>query len=163
MFLFPHLGTMIWITLIFLIVLFFLTKFAWKPLLKAIEKRESTIESSLNAAKEADLKIAQLESEQKSIVELARQEKLNLMKEGVEQRDKIIQAAQIKAREEADRIIEEAKKKIEMEKDAAISDVKSQIAFLSVEIASKIIRSDLEDKSRHEKLVNDIVKDVELN
>lgn len=163
MFLFPHLGTMIWITLIFLIVLFFLTKFAWKPLLKAIEKRETTIENSLNAAKEADLKIAQLESEQKSIVELAQQEKLNLMKEGVEQRDKIIKAAQIKAREEADRIIDEAKKKIEMEKDAAINDVKTQIAFLSLEIASKIIRSDLEDKNRHEKLVNDIVKDVELN
>jgi F-type H+-transporting ATPase subunit b len=98
--------------LIFLIVLFLFNKFAWKPLLKAIEKRETTIENSLSAAKAADLKLSQLAEEQKSIVELAKQEKLNLMKEGLEQRDKIIQAAQIKAKEEADRIIEEAKKRL---------------------------------------------------
>ncbi len=163
MFLFPHLGTIIWVTLIFLIVLFFMSKYAWKPLLNAIEQREKTIEGALNSAKIAEQKLANIENEQKLIVEQANQEKFRLLKEGSEQKDKIILSAHEKAQIEADKIIEDARKKILLEKEAAISDMRKQIAELSIEIATKVVHVDMEDKTRYERLVNELIKEVELN
>jgi F-type H+-transporting ATPase subunit b len=163
MFLFPYLGTIIWVTIIFLIVFFGLTKFAWKPLLKALDDREKKVEESLNAAKNAEQQLANLENEQQKVISSARQEKEKLLKEGVDLHEKIVASAKEKAQLEADKIIEDTRKQMERERKLAIAEMKTQISELSVEIASKVIRADMQDKKRHEKMVEELIKDVELN
>jgi F-type H+-transporting ATPase subunit b len=163
MFLIPHLGTIIWTTLIFLGLLFILTKFAWKPLLKAIEDREHNIATALKNASIAEEKVKNLQSEQDAIVLDARLEKDRIVKEGIEQRDKIVASAREKAQLEADKIIEEARKQLIRERDAVLSEMKNQIATLSVEIATKVVKADMEDPGKHEKLVRELIRDVELN
>lgn len=163
MFLLPHLGTIIWTTIIFGIVFFILKKFAWKPLLTAIEDREESIDKALKSRDAAESKLSNLKEEQKEIIGLAKSEKEKIVKEGVDQREKIIIAAKEKAQAEADKIIEDAKKRIAREREAALVEMKSQIASLSIDIATKVVRADLEDKARHEKLVEDLLNDVKLN
>jgi len=163
MFLFPYLGTIIWITIIFFIVFFGLAKFAWKPLLKALDERERTIEGALKAAKNAEKQLEDLESEQQKVISSARLEKEKLVKEGIEQHEKIVASAKERAQIEADKIIEDARKQIERERNLAIAEMKTQISELSVEIASRVIRADMQDRKRHEKMVEELINDVELN
>lgn len=163
MFLIPHLGTIIWTTLIFLVVYFLITKFAWKPLMQALEERETSIETALNDASKARKKLEKLESDQKQIIEQSRTEKEQLIKEGIGQRDKIIADAKSKAEVQVQKMIEDARKKIEVEREAALTDMKDQIATLSIEIATKIVQVEMEDKKRHEKLVEQLINDIKLN
>lgn len=163
MFLIPHLGTIIWTTIIFLFLLYILGKFAWKPLLKALADREQNIERALAGASEAEEKIRNLKNEQDAVILAARQEKEKIVKEGIDQRDKIVASAREKAQQEADKIIEETRKQLAREKEAAISEMKNQIAILSIEIASQVVKADMEDRARHEKLVDELIKEVDLN
>jgi F-type H+-transporting ATPase subunit b len=163
MFLIPHLGTIIWTTFIFSILLFILSKFAWKPLLKALEDRELSIEKALLEAGEAEKKISNLKEEQLAIILAAKLEKEQIVKEGIEQRDKIVATARDKAQIEVDKMIEESRKQIKREREAALVEMKNQIASLSIEIATKIVHIEMEDKIRHEKLIEELIKEVELN
>ena len=163
MFLIPHLGTIIWTTIIFSILLYILTKFAWKPLLKALENRELSVEKSLSEASEAEKKISNLKEEQLGVVLAAKLEKEQIVKEGIEQREKIVASARDQARIEADKVIEESRKQIIREREAALVEMKNQIASLSIEIATKIVHIEMEDKIRHEKLIEELMKEVELN
>lgn len=163
MFLIPHLGTIIWTTLIFSILLYILSKFVWKPLLNALESRELSVEKALSEAGAAEKKISNLKEEQLAIVLAAKLEKEQIVKEGIEQRDKIVATARDKAQIEVDKMMEESRKQIKREKEAALVEMKNQIASLSIEIATKIVHIEMEDKIRHEKLVEELIKEVELN
>ncbi|HPR32277.1 MAG TPA: F0F1 ATP synthase subunit B [Prolixibacteraceae bacterium] len=163
MFLLPHLGTIIWVSIIFFLVYLILSKFAWKPLLKAIENREQSVEKALTSAADAEKKVKNLKAEQEAIVQAARQEKEQIVKEGIDQRDKIVAAARDKAQLEANKIMEEARRRILQEREAALTEMKNQIASLSIDIATKVVHADLEDRKRHEKLVEELIRDVELN
>ena len=163
MFLIPHLGTIIWTTLIFGIVFFILKKFAWGPMLKALSDREESIGKALKSAADAEKKLSNLKEEQQKIIALAKQEKEQIVSDGIAQRDQIIASAKEKAQIEANKIIEDARKKIAREREAALVEMKNQIAMLSVEIATKVVKADMEDKKRHEKLVDDLIKDIDLN
>lgn len=163
MFLLPHLGTIIWTTLVFGIVFFILSKFAWPVIIKAIEDREESIEKALSSAKEAEAKLSNLKKEQEEIISLAKREKEQIVREGIEQREKIVATAKEKAQAEAEKILDDARKRMQREREAALVEMKNQIASLSIDIATKVVRADMEDKVRHEKLVNELIKDVELN
>lgn len=163
MFLIPHLGTIIWTTIIFLVVYFLLSKFAWKPLIQGMDERESSIETALGDAAKARKKLEQLESDQKIIIEQSRTEKENLIKEGIEQRDKIITDAKSKTEVQVQKMINDARKRIEVEREAALVEMKDQIATLSIEIATKVVQVEMEDKKRHEKLVAQLIDDIKLN
>lgn len=163
MFLIPSTGTIIWTTVIFASVFFILAKFAWKPLIKALDDREQSIEKALKSAEEAELKLSTLKDEQQKIIALAKHEKELIVKEGVEQRDLIVASAKNKAQTEADKIIADAKKQIIREREAALVEMKNQIAELSIDIATKVVYADMEDKKRHEKLVEELIKDIEVN
>lgn len=163
MFLLPHLGTIIWVTLIFGIVYFILSKYAWKPIIKTIEEREHTISQSLKNAEEVKAKLLAVETIQEKIISLAKQEKEQIVKEGIEQREQIIAMANTKARTEAAKIVENARKAIAREKEATLNEMKNQIASLSVEIATKVVQADMDDKIRHEKMVKTLINEIELN
>ena len=139
----PGLGLIFWMTTSFLLVFFLLKKFAWGPILGMIKDREKTIEEALRKAEIAkeDMKLFQSQSEK--LMNEAKIERDNLLKDARELRDATINEAKAKASIEADKILAAARIEIESEKNQAISEIKKQVATLSVEIAEKILKSEL--------------------
>lgn len=159
----PNPGTIFWMLIIFGIVLYILRKFAWKPILNALNEREESIANALNSAEEAKREVADLKAGNDKIIAEARQEKNVILKEAKEMKDKIIAEAKERAMQETARSIENAQRQIQSEKDAAINDLKKQVAELSVMIAEKVLRKELTSKTEQEKMVDRLVDDIKLN
>jgi F-type H+-transporting ATPase subunit b len=159
----PDLGLLIWMLLSFSIVFFVLIRFAWKPILKALKDREKSISHSLMAAKRAKEEMAKIEFGNEKITALAKIERDNLLKDAKEIKNKIIEEAREEAKEEASKIIEKAVQSVEQEKNQAINEIKNQIASLSIDIAENILKQKLGDKSNQKELIDDLVKNIDLN
>jgi len=158
----PDYGTIFWMLIIFGIVLFILKKFAWGPILKALKDRELSIAEALNSAEKARKDVAGLKASNDQIIAEARREKEIILKEARDIKDKIIAEAKNLANVEGQKSIESAKQQINAEKDAAINDIKIQVAELSVMIAEKVIRKQLENPKDQEKLIEVLLKDMKL-
>jgi F-type H+-transporting ATPase subunit b len=158
----PELGLVFWTTISFLIFLFLLGKFAWKPILAAINEREVSIENALMRAEAAKEEMARLTSENESLLREARAERDIILQEARKLKDKIVGEAKEAAQEEGARMIEKAKVEINMQKALAIADVKNQVATLSLEIAEKVLRKQFEDASKQDELVTELLKEVKL-
>lgn len=159
----PSLGLVFWTTLAFLIVLFLLKKFAWKPILESLKERENTIADALKSAENAKHEMAQLKASNEELLRKARDERDALMKEARDARDLIVAEAKTKATQEADRILAAARENIKNEKMAAVSELKNQVAVLSIEIAEKILRNELSKDEKQKSLVNNLVEEINLN
>jgi F-type H+-transporting ATPase subunit b len=159
----PDYGTIFWMLIIFGIVLFVLKKFAWGPILKALKDREKSISDALNSAEKARKDVAGLKASNDQIIAEARKEKDHILKEARDIKDKIVAEARNQANLEAQKSIENARQQIEAEKTAAINDIKKQVAELSVMIAEKVIRKELENSKDQDKLVQDMLNDLKLN
>ncbi len=156
----PGIGLLFWMLLSFSIVLWILKKFAWKPILTALDERENTIDEALKSAEKAKAEMAKLKADNEKIIADAKLERDNLLKEAREVKEQIIADAKTKAGEEAEKIIATAKENIENEKNAAINEIKNSIATLSIDIAEKILRQTLQDKAEQKKLVEQYLEDV---
>ncbi|MBV7440193.1 F0F1 ATP synthase subunit B [Weeksellaceae bacterium TAE3-ERU29] len=156
-------GVFFWLTLLFLILLFVLRKFAWKPILNAIDERERGIEESLLQAKKAREEMIKLNSENEAIMQKAREERDAMLKEARVMRDETIESAKDIAREEADKIIVAARNTIINEKNAAIADMKKQVATLSVEIAEKVLQEKMKSEDQQRQLVDKMIKEIKLS
>lgn len=159
----PEIGLIFWMTISFLLVLFLLKKFAWKPILKLIKDRESSITDALEAAEKAKDEMKSLQADNEKILQKAREERELLLKEANEVKTKIIQDAKSAANVEADKIISAAKRQIESEKASAINQIKEQVVNLSVEIAEKILKQNLSDDKSQKDLASRLINDIELN
>ena len=159
----PDYGTIFWMLIIFGIVLFVLKKFAWGPILKALKDREKSISDALNSAEKARKDVAGLKASNDQIIAEARKEKDHILKEARDIKDKIVAEAKNQANLEAQKSIENARQQIEAEKTAAINEIKKQVAELSVMIAEKVIRKELENSKDQDKLVQDMLNDLKLN
>jgi F-type H+-transporting ATPase subunit b len=159
----PGEGLLFWTTLVFLILLFLLKKFAWKPIIGAIEQRESNIQKALDTAKEAQQKMLELTSQNEALLKEARFERDAILKEAKEAKNTIIAEAKDIASIESAKILSEAREQIGIEKSKAITELKNQVAVLSIEIAEKILKGELSDKGKQETLVNNLMQDLTLN
>lgn len=159
----PDIGLLFWQTITFLIVLFLLSKFAWKPIMKGLKDRESKIEQALESAKSAETKMKEIESGNQKLLDEARIERDKMLKSAQQTANQTVEEAKEKAQAEAQKIVEQARQSIETEKNSAIEDMKKQIAVMSVEIAETLLKKQLDDKATQEKLVADMVKDLQLN
>lgn len=159
----PDVGTMFWMLVVFLTVMFVLTKFAWKPTLKAIQNRSKTIEDALKSAERAKEEMENLQANNEKILAEARLERDQMLKDARAMKDKIINDAKEIAAAEGKNILEAAKASINNEKAAAINEIKNQVATLSVQIAEKILRQKLQDGQNQQKLIDDLMKDMKLN
>ena len=159
----PAIGLIFWTTLTFILLLVLLGKFAWKPILNAIKTREQGIEKALASAESALKDMRELKSNNEKILAEARNERDALIKEAREAKDAIIAEAKGKAQKDADRILASAREQITNEKNAAVTELKNQVATLSLEIAEKILRSELSSDEKQKALVNNLMKDVNLN
>ena len=159
----PDIGLLFWMLLSFGIVLYVIIKFAWRPILAALKHRERSISKSLEAAQKAREEMAKIEFGNEKITQLAKIEREKLLKEAKELKAKIIEEAKESAKQEAKKIIEEARQSVEHEKNLVINELKNHIANLSVDIAEKILKQNLADQSKQKKLIDDLVKDIDLN
>lgn len=159
----PGIGLIIWMTIAFLVVWVGLGKFAWPAIMKTIKEREESIASALSSAEDARKEMAKLQSDNERILKDAYAQRDVIMKEAKEIKDKIVADAKDKAQEEADRIVSIAKDSIQTEKIAAMNEIKSHVAALSIDIAEKVLKAELSDSAKQNKLVNDLLADIKLN
>jgi len=156
-------GLFFWQMLLFVLLLFLLKKFAWQPILKALNDREEGIKSALESAENAKLEMENLQADNQKLIQEARIEREVMIKEAREIKEKMISDAKEEAKSEADKIISNAQDVIESEKKSAITDIKNQVANLSIDIAEKVVKGELSDKGKQLKLVEDMLNDSTLN
>lgn len=159
----PGVGLIFWTTIVFLLLVGILGKYAWKPILGAIKTREKNISDALASAESALNDMRELQANNEKILAKAREERDVLMKEAREAKEAILAEAKAKASKESERILATAREQINTEKNAAIADLKNQVASLSIEIAEKILRSELSNDEKQKALVSNLMKDVNLN
>ena len=155
-------GLFFWQTVIFIFLILLLKKFAWKPILDAVNEREEGIKNALLSAEKAKEEMASLQSDNEEIFKKARSERDSLLKEAREIKQQLIDEAKSEAKNEAKKIISQAQETIQNEKNAAIVDLKNQVAGLSIDIAEKVLKEKLSDDKAQMQLVKDLVKDVTL-
>ena len=156
-------GLIIWTTIIFTLLLIVLKKFAWKPILNAVDERNKSIEEALKAADKAKEEIALLNADNERILQEARIERDTLLKEAREMKNNIINEAKEKASTEADKILISAKEQISNEKMKAIIELKNTVADLSINMATMVIKSELKNVDKQKQLVSEALKEAELN
>lgn len=159
----PGIGLIFWTSVAFLVLMYLLKKFAWKPILQALNEREKTIAEALQAAQAAEKRMAEIQASNEKLVAEAARERENILKAAREASDKMIADAKLKASEEAQRIIEQARETIQNEKMKVITDLKNQVGMLSLEIAGKIMRLKLEDEAARNEAMRKILDDIQLN
>ena len=147
----------------FLVVFVLLAKFGFPVITGMVEERKNFIDESLRKAHEAQERLSNIEKEGESILQEAREKQAQILKEAAETRDAIVEQAQTKARNEGVRLLDEAKQAIEQEKKAAIADIRTQVATLSVEIASKVLHQNLKDDKSQMDLIDRMLDEVAAN
>ena len=159
----PGIGLVFWTTITFLLVVFLLIKFAWKPVLGMINERNKSIEDALKLAETTKAEMAKLQADNERIIAEARKERDNLLKEAREMKDQMIAQAKTEASAEANKIMAAAKVSIENEKNQAMQDLKNQVAALSFEIAEKVIGKELENKKVSDEIIVESIKNLKFN
>jgi F-type H+-transporting ATPase subunit b len=159
----PAFGLVFWMLVSFLIVLFILGKFAWKPILKSLKERETSIEDALRSADKAREAMESLKADNEKLLQQARAEREQMLREARDTKDAIINEAKGKATTEANRLLQMAREAITNEKLAAITELKNQVATLSIEIAEKILREQLKDAAKQKELAEKYLKEVKMN
>ena len=159
----PEFGLILWMCISFGIILWILGKFAWKPILKMLSDRENSIQDALDSAERAKEEMKALQAGNEKILAEARHERDLMLKDAREIREKMISDAKGIAATEGERMLKSARENIQNEKMAAITELKNQVGVLSLEIAEKILKSELASDEKQKALVNTLLKDVNLN
>ena len=159
----PDTGLIIFQVVAFVLLLVLLKKFAWGPILEGLKEREQTIESALLAAEQAKTEMKALQADNEKLLAEARAERDSILKEAMATANSIKEEAKEETGKITAKMLEDAKATIENEKRAALAEVKTQVAALSLEITEKVIRKQLGEKKAQEALVDEYVKDLNLN
>jgi len=156
-------GLFFWQTLIFVGLIFLLRKFAWKPILDAVNEREEGIRTALLSAANAKKEMQNLQSDNQRILQEARLERDAMLKDAREIKEKMVSDAKNEAQAQGLKMIEQAKAAIESEKNAAMAELKLQVSTLSIEIAEKLLKDELSNKATQVKLVEQMLGDAKLS
>ncbi|MGP1437276.1 MAG: F0F1 ATP synthase subunit B [Phocaeicola sp.] len=159
----PDSGLLFWMLFAFLVVFFILAKFGFPVITKMVNERKSYIDNSLIAAKQANEQLANLKAEGESILAKAHEEQARILNEAAKTREQIVAEAKDQARVEGNKLLEEAKKQIEAEKEDAIRDIRRQVAILSVDIAEKVLRKNLDDESKQTDMIERLLDEVNIS
>ena len=159
----PATGLFLFQLVAFVLLMVLLGKFAWKPILNGLKERETTIEESLQAAEQAKKDMEELNASNANLLAEARAERDGMLKDALATANKIKEEAKEETSKITAKMMADAKAVIENEKRAALADVKTQVAMLSLEITEKLVRKQLENKDEQKTLVDEFVKDLNLN
>ncbi|WP_424492841.1 F0F1 ATP synthase subunit B [Salinimicrobium sp. GXAS 041] len=156
-------GLFFWQLFVVIVLALLLWKFAWKPILNALNDREQGIQDALDSAERARKEMQNLQADNEKLLQEARMERDAMIKEAREIKERMISEARTEAQNEGDKMIAQAKSSIQNEKNAALADIKNKVATLSVEIAEKVVRQELSTREEQQRLVEDMLDDVTLN
>ena len=156
----PDFGLLFWMFITFLVVLVVVGKFGFPAIVKMVEERKAYIDESLNKAREANEKLANIQAESEQILKKAREQQAQILKEAMATRDNIVKDAQIKAQVEGQRILDEAKDLIRVEKENALKDIREQVADLSIQIAEKMLRKELKKSSEQAEMIDRLLNEI---
>lgn len=159
----PEIGLIFWTTIAFGVLFFVLSKYAWKPILNTVNKREESIKEALDQAEKARLEMQNLQADNERILKEARAEREAMLKEAREIKSKIVADAKEEAQTQASKMIEQAQTAIVSEKKAAMAELKNHVAVLAVDIAEKVVREELSNKDKQLELVESMLDDATLN
>jgi len=158
----PDIGLLFWMTTCFILLLVLMRKFAWGPILKALNERELGIQTALDQAEEAQKQISEATSRVAQILEEGKKEKEKLIKETQIELSEYKKEQQSKINTQMDAQLNSAKEEIAQQKRAAIGELKNTVAELSIDIAEKILKKELENPNQHNSLIMDSVEDLEI-
>ena len=156
------LGLFFWQSLIFIGLIFLLRKFAWKPILDAVNGRETSIKDALISAEAARTEMENLQSDNQRILKEARAEKESLLKEARTLSSEIINTAKEEAQGEAQKIIFQAQETIQNEKRSAVKELRVQVGSIAIDIAEKIIQKELDNKEIQLQLIDQLLQETKL-
>lgn len=159
----PDFGLLFWTTVIFLLFWFLIGRFAFRPIVEALKKREKDIQDALNEAKNAREEMANLKAENEALLIEARTERAKILKEAKEAAAAFEEEERKKTKEKMQKMIADAKQLIENQRMAAVVGVKNQIGLMSIDIAEKLIKKELKGDGAQEKFVKTLVDDLKLN
>ena len=159
----PDLGLLFWQIIIFGGLFFILRKFAWGPITASLKEREDSIQGALDLAEKTRGEMAKLKSENEQILAEARNERDVMLRGAKETADKMVADARDRANVEGQRMLEQAREAMQNERQALVAQMKKEVVNLSIEVAEKVLRRELTDKSAQEKLVQDLVATSHLN
>jgi len=159
----PDLGLIFWTLVTFLLLVFLLGKFAWKPILKMVNEREASIEEALKAAERARDEMKSLQADNEAILKEAREERERILKEARDMKNKIVSDAKDAASAEAEKAVTSAKAAIEAEKAAAVAELKNQAAVLSIEVAEKVLGRELSAENKQTEMISKMIDEVKFN
>jgi len=156
-------GLFFWQSLVFLILIFLLRKYAWKPILNAVNEREESIEGALKAAEQARQEIESMQASNEAIMKEAREERERILKEARDMKNTIVAEAKETAVSEAEKTVASAKAAIEAEKAAAIAELKNHAAVLSIEVAEKVLGQELSAENKQAAMISKMIDEVKIN
>ena len=159
----PDTGLLFWMLISFGIVVFILTKFGFPIVIKMVEDRKAFIDNSIQSAKEANERLAGIKEESEQIIAEARVERMQLLKDAGVMREKMIEEAKNQAKTEAEKLLLRAKEDIAKEREDAIRQIRREVALLSVDIAEKVIRNELEKKDKQVDMVNRLLDEINIS
>ena len=155
-------GLFFWHSLIFIGLIFLLKKFAWKPILDAVDERDNSIKKAISSAENARKEVEALKEDNSRILKEARIERDKLLKDAKKTKEDLIENAKEEAKLEALKIINQANLSIENEKRLAIKELKNQVSLISMEIAEKVIKKELDDNKKQEEFLNKLIDETNI-
>jgi len=156
----PDPGLYIWTIVTFLVLLGLLARFAWRPLLDALEQRELAIRKSLDDARQAKEELQRVQAESQRILSEARVEAGEIVSRTRTDAARFADEMKQKARADAEVLVKHAERQIEMQTARAVETIRHEAIDLSVAIASKILRRDI-SKEDNERLIQDTLKEMQ--
>ena len=156
-------GLFIMQAVILVILILLMRKFAWKPILDALQTREDGIKNALDSAEKAKLEMQNLQADNQKLLNEARAEREAMLKDARDMKNKMIDDAKVEAQAQANSMIAQAQAAIESEKKAAMAELKNHVTSLSVEIAEKVVRQELSNKDKQLALVDSLLAEAKLN
>jgi len=159
----PNLGLLFWQIVAFGSLFFLLRAFAWKPILASLQEREDNIQSALDLAEKTRAEMAKLNADNQKLLADARAERETMLRGAKETADRLIEEARQRAQTEGDRIMAQSRETMQTERTAMMAQAKKEVVALSLTIAEKVLHRELNDKSAHEQLVQELVSNSRLN
>ena len=159
----PSFGLIFWQLIFFLLLVFVLGRFAWRPILNSLEEREQSIEDALSLAQQTRQEMSQLKADNDKARAAAMAERDEILRQARETAEKMVNKAKNEAADEARAEIEKARRAFHDEQAAAVAKLKDETAQLALNIAEKVLRRELDDKTAQQALVTDWMKDAKLN
>jgi F-type H+-transporting ATPase subunit b len=153
----PDFGLLFWQLLTFLVLLFVLSRFAWKPIISGLKEREESIENALSEARKAKEEMASLKSDNERLLNEARKERDKMLQDAQHVAATLVQDAKDRAHKESQALIDSARTEIEISKEAALAELKNYLADTSLLIAEKVIRKNLSGDVSQQQLVKDLL------